>query len=346
MTQPTPTDPMMVDQAGLRRIADTLGVPLDELVRLATNQDASTPTIREFRPRVEAAADAGARATYASYWNALEAAYGDTPLSRITTTDLRVLANRVKAEAVRRRFGGTGNSAVEHFVSAARCFFRIAEEDGLILRNPAAKLKKPRRSPPNRRPLTQDELEQLVSVLPVDSDDPQLDRLLVRFHLETGARRQGALNLTLGDIDPVRQTVWLTEKYNQRREQPVTGTLIRQLTALANSRGATHPHDPVFLYRSSTPSNLKPVGKKRYETLFRRVRPHLGYAATTRVDSHTLRTTAIAMVERVAGHEVARAFAGHAEPNVTSRYAKASIQEVARAVGYLWNENHPLAHPT
>ena len=70
------------------------------------------------------------------------------------------------------------------------------------------------------------------------------------------------------------------------------------------------------------------------------------YAATTRVDSHTLRTTAIAMVERVAGHEVARAFAGHAEPNVTSRYAKASIEEVARAVSYLWDEPHPLAAPS
>jgi hypothetical protein len=64
------------------------------------------------------------------------------------------------------------------------------------------------------------------------------------------------------------------------------------------------------------------------------------------VDSHTLRTTAIAMVERVAGHEVARAFAGHAEPNVTSRYAKASIEEVARAVSYLWDEPHPLAAPS
>jgi hypothetical protein len=39
-----------------------------------------------------------------------------------------------------------------------------------------------------------------------------------------------------------------------------------------------------------------------------------------------------------AGHEVARAFAGHAEKSVTSLYAKASIEEVAAAVAYLTDE--------
>ena len=50
-----------------------------------------------------------------------------------------------------------------------------------------------------------------------------------------------------------------------------------------------------------------------------------------------------ALVERVGGYEVARAFAGHAEPDVTSHYAKASIEEVAAAVAHINGEPHPLA---
>jgi integrase/recombinase XerC len=61
------------------------------------------------------------------------------------------------------------------------------------------------------------------------------------------------------------------------------------------------------------------------------------------VDSHTLRKTAIALVERASSHEVARAFAGHAESNVTSHNAPASIEEVAAVVGYLHGQSHPLA---
>lgn len=47
--------------------------------------------------------------------------------------------------------------------------------------------------------------------------DPDLDLLLVRFRLETGACVQGALNLRRWDIDPTRATVWLREKLDSIR---------------------------------------------------------------------------------------------------------------------------------
>ncbi len=56
------------------------------------------------------------------------------------------------------------------------------------------------------------ELSELIDAIRTTSNDPALDLLLVRFHLETGARRQGALDLTRHDLDPTRSTVWLREE--------------------------------------------------------------------------------------------------------------------------------------
>lgn len=62
-----------------------------------------------------------------------------------------------------------------------------------------------------------------------------------------------------------------------------------------------------------------------------------------RLCAHIIRHTAITLVERYAGYEVARAFAGHEETETTSTYSKATIEEVAAAIEYLTGEPHPLA---
>lgn len=334
---------MTLDLDALQRISERSGIPVEELVVVARGEHTPVPTVSEFLSRVEEAATPGARRTYATYWRRLAEAYGDRPIDRVTTTDLRILTRRIQETAERRRFADSGISAAEHFVSATRLFFRVAEEDGLVAGNPAAKLEKPRRPEPARRPLTEPELTQLVDAVRNTTDDPDLDLLLVRFHLETGARREGALGLTLERIDPDRQTIWLVEKYGRRREQPVTRTLVDQLCGLAETQGATRADDRVFLYAAKGSSGFRPITKNRYATIFRRAAPYLPFAATTRLGSHTLRATAITLVERAAGGEVARAFAGHAPSTVTSMYTKASLGEVARAVSLLWGEPHPLA---
>jgi integrase len=322
------------------RQAAAAGLTLEDLIT-AARPDATLPTVSEFRPRVEAAASESARSTYRTYWNVLEEAYGTHRLDQVTTTDLKVVSNQVTTAAKAK--GGHGRSAAEHFVSSSRCFFRTAVEDGLIASNPAAKVEKPRRLKGRRRMLTETEMRELMSVVRVGSDDPDLDHLICWFHVVTGARRAGALNLTLADLDDRRQTVWLTEKYNARREQPVTRELIEALRRHAGERGATGPKDRVFHYKRHKDGSPHPLTFRRYNTLFPRLQRLLPFAATASVDSHTLRKTAIALVERASSHEVARKFAGHAESNVTSHYAEASIEEVAAVVSYLHGQPHPLA---
>jgi integrase len=152
----------------------------------------------------------------------------------------------VARRARQRRPGSAGRSSQENCVAALRALFNRAHAAGLTAPNPTAALTKPRRTRSRRRALDDHELTELIDAIRTTSRDPDLDLLLVRFHLETGARRQGALQLRLGDIDPRRCTVWLREKNASDREQPISPTLTRLLRHHATTRGAHHPEDPVF----------------------------------------------------------------------------------------------------
>jgi hypothetical protein len=94
--------------------------------------------------------------------------------------------------------------------------------------------------------------------------DPDLDLLLVRLHLESGARREGALNLRLGDLDPRRSTALLREKFGLEREQPIPPSLVGALESHARGRGAAGPQDPVFrTKRGDLPRRVAPRGGMR-----------------------------------------------------------------------------------
>jgi integrase/recombinase XerC len=99
-------------------------------------------------------------------------------------------------------------------------------------------LEKPRRLPNRRRALEDGELREVIDAVRTTSQDPALDLLLIRFHLESGARREGALNLRVRDLDSRRSTVWLREKFGLEREQPVSPSLLRALEAHSANRGA------------------------------------------------------------------------------------------------------------
>lgn len=166
----------------------------------------------------------------------------------------------------------------------------------------------PRRS--RRRALDDREIAQLIDAVRTTSNDPDLDLLVV--HPETGARREGALNLRRRDLDPDRATVWLREKGDSEREQPWW---------TPRRPGSTHPQRHTDL-GSPLRHDLQPC-------------PHLP----------SLRHTAITAVGRLAGYPVAQASAGHTPPSVTGRYLHATLTEIAAAVAILTGRPHSLAPP-
>jgi integrase len=282
----------------------------------------------------------GTAATYRSYWRLAIARLGDRPVSEVGGEDCRAVVADAVARARRRRPGCDGRASEEACVTALRALFGRAELGGFVVRSPAAGLVKPRRRASRRRPLDDTETRELVDAVRATSRDPDLDLLVVRFHLESGARREGALGLRLRDLDRRRSTAWLREKFSAEREQPLAPSLLDALVDHATGRGATGGEDHVFRTAAG-----RPISRRHYNTLFDRARTALVWAARTPVSAHALRHTAITAVARVAGYPVAQAFAGHAPPSVTGSYMRVGIGEIAAAVAVLTDEAHPLCPP-
>jgi integrase/recombinase XerC len=318
--------------------ATTLGHEPRRLILAATRE---SPTLADHIAAVARTFTDPTAATYGTYWRLAIELLGHRRLAEITLADLQAVVAETLRRAQARRPGSPGRSAQETCIAALRALFDRALAAGLVAANPAKALTKPRRARSRRRALTDTELAELIDAVRVTSNDPDLDLLLVRFHLESGARRQGALNLRCGDIDPHRSTVWLREKDTSDREQPISPALTALLQHHAVERGARHPNDPVFRRR-----NRQPISTRRYNTLFDRARACLPWTDRTPASAHVLRHTAITAVGRLAGYPVAQTFAGHTPPSVTGQYLQATLEEVATAIATLTNQPHPLATTT
>jgi integrase len=324
--------------------AQTLGVSLEDLAAAAaaicTDSAPAVPTVAEYLAVIRPTFPKGTRQTYDTYWRLAETSWGDRPIDQVTPDDCEALVVEAGRRARQRRPSSTGRSSRENCVAALRALFKRAKRARLIGENPAAEVDKPKRQASRRRALTEPELTEAVDAVRTVSRDLELDLLLVEFHLETGARREGALNLTLDDLDGRRSTVLLREKFSKEREQPISPSLLARIETLARRRGAVAGTDKVL--RSA---RGRPITRRHHCTLFGNVQAALPWSIRTPVTPHVLRHTAAKAIERVGGPAVAEKFLGHAPNTTTAIYTKATTEEVAAAVAYLTGEPHPLADP-
>ncbi len=327
-----------------RVVLDRLG--LDPSTLVTTVQDTIAPTFAEYIPIVAAAVSSGTRQTYTPYWNRILAHWGHLRLNEPTPSEIKRLAEVVRQNVVVRRNARHGRGAVELFVAALRCIYRHAIDDELIEedRNPAAKVAKPTRLPSGRYALPAERVAEINRAASTTGNDPELDTLILRFHLETAARRGGALALrTPHDIDVEQCLVRLHEKGETARWQPVSPTLMAYLQAHGERRNATHGGQ-LFRY-----SNGNPLTRRRYDYLWSRLGRHLPWVAAQQVTVHWLRYTTLTWVERNFSYAVARAYAGHFDNSgnvgTTATYVRAGLHEVALALEVLTGEPHPLARP-
>jgi integrase len=301
------------------------------------------PTFAEYVPVVAAGVSAGTRRAYGSYWNRVVTAWGERRIDEPKPSEIEQLRAQVQTNVVARRNARGGRSAAEHLVAALRCLYRRAVADGYLEAgdNPALKVDKPRRLTSTRRAIGDARLAEINEVAASTGDDPGLDTLLLRLHTETACRRGGALALRLRDLDPDQCLIYLREKGGTSRWQPVSPTLMRHLLAHHEERGQGDQHGPLLRYRDG-----RPLTYRRYDHLWARIGQHLRWVHTQQISTHWLRHTTLTWVERVYGHAVARAYAGHAEGGgtaTTDTYVRASLQEVAAALAGLTDEDHPLA---
>jgi integrase/recombinase XerC len=300
------------------------------------------PTFAEYIPLVSAAVTDGTRRVYGSYWNRILEHWGHRHLDEPTPSQIKQLVEHVKANVAPRRNTRGGRSAGEHLIAALRCLYRHAQDDGLIdsADNPASKVAKPRRLPSTRRAVADARLGEINHIAATTGNDPALDSLLLRLHTETACRRGGALALRSEDLDSAQCLIFLREKGETVRWQPVSPTLMAYLQYHADQRHALR-EGQLLRYADG-----RPITTRRYDHLWARLGKHLPWVATQQISTHWLRHTTLTWVERNFGYAIARAYAGHTDSGgdagTTTTYVRASVQEVAAALAALTGEPHPL----
>lgn len=299
--------------------------------------------------------------------------WGDRPLAegmlssleleRFATVAQRISQKRATAQNLGRAARGLaakpahGKGGRENAITALRHLLRYPVADGILARNPAEALTKPKRNEPKRRALSDKEIPEFLDAVAGGGGDPELDVMLCAFHMETGARRGGALHLQMGHLRWASQMIELTEKGAKIADQPVSMDLLVHLEAFAISRGGpvcdrrSPTYDlsrPVFYYRFPlrTPTgDLEPhsLTDRRYDTLYLRIQKTLPWANEIGLTSHCLRRTGATIIERIAGTQTARLFLRHGDRTVTDTYAASSMERLADAVSIYTGSPHPLS---
>ena len=324
-------------------LLDRLGLLPENGRRGDNRRPQPAPTFDEYVEQVSAAATAGTRRVYGTYWKRIRDAWGSRRLDDVTALEIRAFVEKMKGHLVVRRNARDGRTAAEHLISAFRSIYRHAVDDGIIAAadNPATRVAKPTRLASTRRALSADQLAAICQVAATTGNDPDLDGLLLRLHIETACRRAGTLALRRSDVDLDQCLLRLTEKGQTVRWQPVSPTTVDLLVRHYEHRGNGDPNGHLLRYR-----NGHPLTRRRYDHLWTRVGKHLQWVHTQQISTHWLRHTTLTWVERHFGYAIARAYAGHNGKNdagTTSTYVRADVYEVARALAKLSGQLHPLA---
>ena len=309
-------------------------------------------------PTVEQAAPGGKKLkTYLVLWPG----YGDEPLERVRRSKIELAGKYKRADTLTRAagrdrsrakrgeppLGWSADGAVCGLYDAVTYLYKLARDEGIldVTVDPLASIHWPTRGETNRRPQSYDEVSSLWRTVILHGPDPDLDRLLIKFAFHTGARRAGALNLTLDRLDRERQSVKLLQKYGKVTEVPVCRTLLDELEHLARARGASKPSDAVFRTEAVDPTTgvNRPMTKGHIDTLHDAIRDHLEWARREGWSLHWARHHAKAEIHDIGGPAIARRFMGHSAAHVTEKYGPAGFEHVAWAVSIRTGEVHPMA---
>ncbi|WP_218002449.1 tyrosine-type recombinase/integrase [Nocardia brevicatena] len=277
------------DVDAARLLLQRLGLRPEDLLSMPPGHGRPAPTFTEYIRQLQTAVPPGTLRAYGPYWRRIVRVWGDRRINTPAPLEVRELIEQTQRQAVVRRNSRGGRSAAEHMVGALRALYRQARADGFITTDtdPVAPIVKPRRLPSNRRALPDHLLDDINRIAATTGNDPDLDTLILRLHIETACRRAGALALRPMDLDREQCLVHLHEKGGQDRWQPVSPTLMNALLRHCE-RGADRLGESDQLLRYK---NGRPITGRRYDYLWNRIGKYLPWAATQQVTAHWLRHT-------------------------------------------------------
>lgn len=350
-THASPTERIQAREDRLEmaaKVLEALGADAHDLQSLAQRAEYErAPTYAEAVPRY---LESLIPTTAQSYGTALRRYLEHFPDSTIIelTVDRHEAFIRRQAQG-RSRAGHLSNSVIESMQTAIKGLETWAsQQEEWSFRPRLTDLKvQVERDVEARIPLSEEQLADVMTMLPALHRDPFSITVGLRAFRELAIRRQSTFSLSISDLTlgelPVDRLldldyrpdldvvvrVWMekTRRYNTLR-------CSRPLAAGLLMLHARDPKEPK-LFKQLTGT---PLHANYWHNAFSKLDGVRPWAAELDFGPHYIRHTTLTDVERIAGSSVARRYAGHTPSRyeTTSLYTKATRAEVFEVQRYLW----------
>ncbi|MCZ2825987.1 MULTISPECIES: hypothetical protein [unclassified Modestobacter] len=267
--------------------------------------------------------------------------------------------NAKRTAAGRALHNHDGRGAQEAMIQATRWLWEEMRRDGVVPANVAKDVRMPNRQEAVARSLAVPDFLTLHALATSTGDDPALDGLILRHMLIQATRRGGVLALRCRGVnrDECTVTYW-DEKRDTYRTRPSTPEHLDALVAHALERGprvpappdapeelrrtgipAPSPEDPVFYYRPVdtfdadgffVSRRVRPLTRKRFESLFTRIRRyHPGFDARG-LRPHDIRHTSGRLFYEAGGEAAAKLQLAHDGGATSEHYYKERMEQLAQ----------------
>src|ERR1044071_6198298 len=247
-------------------------------------------------------------------------------LTELTRSDLRKWIASLSRE-------GLAPASIARIVSATRGFFKFLMLDGHTTAHPAEDLDTPQRFSYLPKFLTEDEINRLLAVPDVSTEEGIRDRAVLEIMYATGLRVSELVGLKQNDIDLLAGLVVCHGKGNKERRVPLGKSAIHWLQQYAAVKaGYGKQSTPnVFLYRG------RPFTRQIAWSMIKR---HAEKVGIKNVSPHTLRHSfATHLLQHGADSRSVQALLGHSDISTTQIYTHITDLHLRSA----YDRHHPRA---
>lgn len=232
------------------------------------------------------------------------------PVGTITTADIKML---MYSEAEKK-----SPSSMNTFMTPIKLFFKWLQNEEFIIKNPCASIKPVKEPKRMRKPLTEEQVEQLR-----DSMLTRREKAILEFFLSTGCRLSEVLNVRIKELDFNNKTLLVIGKGNKERKVYFTERCKRALLNYIKDRKDNCEYlfvtDRKPCRKLSTRGMEVIINKMQMKSgLDRNIHPH--------IFRHTFATHALRSGMKP---EVIQQILGHEDVGITLRvYAKLAESDV------------------
>lgn len=247
-------------------------------------------------------------------------------ISQLTRPDLRKWIASLSRE-------GLAPTSIARAVSATRGFFKFLMLDGHIKSHPAEDLDTPQRFSYLPKFLTEDEINRLLAMPDVSTEEGVRDRAILEIMYATGLRVSELVGLKQTDIDLLAGLVVCHGKGNKERRVPLGKSAIHWLQQHAAVKAGYGKQSSPFLFLHRG----RPFTRQIAWSMIKR---HAENAGIKNVSPHTLRHSfATHLLQHGADSRSVQALLGHSDISTTQIYTHITDIHLRSA----YDRHHPRA---